>query len=81
MALKYQEASKLQKLAFLPNIWQFTIDLSFMQKEYGLLQLLGFGLLFGFYIVELLRFFCSIRSQKKEREENATEDGDYKRAV
>lgn len=26
MAFRYEEAAKLQKLAFLPNVWNFTID-------------------------------------------------------
>jgi hypothetical protein len=43
-------------------VWQFTVDLVFIQKEYGVLQFVGFGLLFAFYIVELLRYICSLRS-------------------
>lgn len=27
MAFRYEEAARLQKLAFLPNVWNFTIDL------------------------------------------------------
>lgn len=26
LAFRYEEVSKLQKLAFLPNVWQFAID-------------------------------------------------------
>ena len=27
MAFRYEEAAKLQKLAFLPNVWSFSVDL------------------------------------------------------
>ena len=57
MAFRYEEAAKLQKLAFLPNVWNFTIDV-FKHTTFGGLQLAGFLLLFIFYTYELLRFYC-----------------------
>jgi len=34
MAFRYEEAAKLQKLAFLPNVWNFTIDV-FKHTTFG----------------------------------------------
>lgn len=48
MAFRYEEASKLQKLAFLPNVWNFIIDIC-KSTSFGSLQLTGFILLFAFY--------------------------------
>ena len=36
MAFRYEEAAKLQKLAFLPNVWSFTIDLM-LRNSFGTL--------------------------------------------
>ena len=57
MAFRYEEAAKLQKLAFLPNVWNFTVDGIILHTGYGTLQLVGFGLLFAFYAYELVSFY------------------------
>ena len=57
MAFRYEEAAKLQKLAFLPNVWNFFIDLLVMQAKFGALQIGGFISLFIFYTYELLSFY------------------------
>ena len=35
LAFRYQEAAKLQKLAFLPNVWNFVIDFCFVHTEFS----------------------------------------------
>ena len=49
LACKYHTASDLQKLAFLPNVWQFCIDITFMHATFSGLELTGFVALFVFY--------------------------------
>ena len=49
LAIKYHKASDLQKLAFLPNIWQFFIDLFFLNAIFTGMELSGFICLFIFY--------------------------------
>lgn len=66
MAFRYEEAAKLQKLAFLPNVWNFIIDL-IKHTTFGALQLSGFILLFVFYTFELIRFFY-YESRVEEKE-------------
>lgn len=67
IAYKYQPVSKLQNLAFVPNLWQFMIDLSVMGVTYGLWQLVGFGLLFAFYGGSALKFYLKQRKLTRER--------------
>jgi len=57
-------------LAFLPNVWQFTIDLLFVNKAFGNLQYVGFAVLFLFYTIELVRFFCVQQRNKKKQLSN-----------
>lgn len=57
MAFRYEEAAKLQKLAFLPNVWNFLIDLLVIKATFGAMQLVGFSLLFAFYTFELVTFY------------------------
>jgi hypothetical protein len=35
LAYKYHEASDLQKLAFLPNVWQFLLDIIFLHAIFN----------------------------------------------
>ena len=35
MAFRYEEAAKLQKLAFLPNVWAFSVDGLVFHAEFG----------------------------------------------
>ena len=37
LAFRYHEAAPLQKLAFLPNVWSFTIDGLFYDKVYAVM--------------------------------------------
>jgi hypothetical protein len=57
VAFKYQPASKLQNLAFVPNLWQFGIDVVLVGVSYASLQLMGFALLFAFYGSNVLKFY------------------------
>jgi len=68
LAFRYEEAAKLQKLAFLPNVWNFTIDL-LKHTTFGALQLAGFSLLFAFYVFELLYFFYCQSDLNKESDD------------
>ena len=72
MAFRYEEAAKLQKLAFLPNVWNFMIDLIVVQAKFGALQLTGFVALFIFYTYELVSFYCCSQNLKVDEAE-----GDY----
>ena len=53
-AFKFSESSRLQKLSFLPNVWQFSIDIAVLSVAFSTLQLTGFGLLVAFYVCELV---------------------------
>ena len=57
LAFRYEEANKLQKLAFLPNVWAFSVDGLVFHAEFGALQLAGFMCLFVFYFFELISFY------------------------
>lgn len=48
-AFKYSEAQPLQKYAFLPNCWQFFIDLLILESAFTGMQYIGFGILFAVY--------------------------------
>lgn len=64
MAFRYEEAAKLQKLAFLPNVWNFAVDQLAFHLSFSSLQLVGFAFLFGFYTYELVTFyFCRQHEQ------------------
>lgn len=51
-AFKYSESARLQNLSFLPNVWQFTIDLLILSVAFSRMQLIGFSLLVAFYLSE-----------------------------
>ena len=52
-AFKFAENTQLQKLSFLPNVWQFSIDMFILSVAFSGMQLSGFGLLVVFYAAEL----------------------------
>jgi len=56
MAFRYEDPSKLQTIAFLPNIYQFAIDWLVLNATFTTQQFWGFGLLFAFNAIELVRF-------------------------
>ncbi len=64
-AFKYHQASALQKLAFVPNVWQFMGDLLILGCTFSAVQYTGFALLFGFYGLELARYFVAKRRVEK----------------
>ena len=57
LAFRYEEAAKLQKLAFLPNVWNFSVDGLVFHAQFGALQIVGFVCLFIFYFCELITFY------------------------
>jgi len=77
MAIKYHSASDLQKLAFLPNVWQFIIDIFFMHAVFSGLELTGFICLFVFYAGYLTWFVRSSFSQDKTAVSTVQESDDH----
>ena len=65
MAFRYYEAAPLQKLSFLPTVWNFLIDILIMKVNFAQLQLIGFSVLFSYYFLELIHFYC-FRDHDKE---------------
>ena len=51
-AFKYSESSRLQKHSFLPNLWNFSIDLIILSVAFSSMQIAGFTLLVAFYFFE-----------------------------
>ena len=74
LASKYHSASSLQKLAFLPNVWQFIFDYSFMGFKYSGLELIGFTCLFVCYGIYLFWFTLSSCYNYSQNDD----DSDYK---
>lgn len=72
LAFRYEEAAKLQKLAFLPNVWNFSVDGLILHTTFGSLQLAGFISLFVFYGIELVTFYFIRVKTDEEKEENLT---------
>ena len=56
VALKYQQAAKLQKLAPLSTLWQFFFDVFVFGKVYTTTQYCGLGVLFLIYILQGVKF-------------------------
>lgn len=73
-AFKYQQASQLQKLAFVPNVWQFSVDLFILGLAFSGLQYLGFAILFSFYSFEIARYLYSRHQLRKQKAAANTED-------
>jgi drug/metabolite transporter (DMT)-like permease len=71
LACRYHTASDLQKLAFLPNVWTFLIDVLILKATFSGLELAGFTLLFVFYGGYLIHYVC--KNQKSDNKENQTE--------
>ena len=65
-AFKYSESARLQKLSFLPNVWQFSIDMIVLSVVFSTMQLTGFGLLVAFYAVEFIYNVVSDRMRNKK---------------
>lgn len=74
-AFKYCEAQPLQKLSFLPNVWQFGVDLLILSVVFTQMQFVGFALLIAFYVIELTYNLVESRLKKQ----NLTEGDEYAR--
>lgn len=68
-AFKYSEAQPLQKFAFLPNCWQFFIDLLILQSAFTGMQYIGFFILFAIYGGEL------VMGMLNKKNDDSCEDG------
>jgi len=75
LAFKYCESAPLQKLSFLPNVWQFLIDLIVMSVAFSVMQLTGFSLLIAFYVLECSWGILADRLRRKEK--FVANDDDY----
>jgi len=73
LAFRCSEVSRLQNLAFLPNVWQFSIDVIVLQMAITATQMVGFVLLFLFYGGMLGLFLLEERTQRSEKDD-ATND-------
>ena len=66
-AFRYSESSRLQKLSYLPNVWQFAIDLLILSVLFTKMQFIGFGLLITFYMVEMTYSVVQNRMANKKQ--------------
>ena len=64
----------MQKLSFLPNVWQFFIDLIVLSVAFSSLQLAGFSLLIGFYTLDASSGVI-IEKLRKRKQFVANDDG------
>ena len=53
-AYRNSEIPPLQRYAFLPNVWQFLVDLLILHTPFGKIQLFGFAVLGVFYTSQLV---------------------------
>ena len=66
-AFKYSESSRLQPLSFLPNVWQFGIDLLILSVAFTSMQITGFSLLVLFYLADsTYSIFQRLAANKKQ---------------
>ena len=66
-AFKYSESSRLQPLSFLPNVWQFGIDLLILSVAFTSMQITGFSLLVLFYVADsTYSIFQRLAANKKQ---------------
>ena len=77
LAYKYCETAPLQKLAFLPNVWQFGIDLIILQVAFTAMQISGFSLLIAFYLGKCSWGIIQRRIERNNREQNEANDDGY----
>lgn len=75
-AFKFCEAQPLQKLSFLPNVWQFGVDLLILSVVFTKMQFLGFALLIAFYVIELTYNMVESRLARRKL---TTDDEGYAR--
>ena len=73
MAFRYYKAAPLQKLSFLPNVYNFLIDLAFMHVDFATIQIVSFTVLFGYYFCELIHFYF-IRDHTADEKEGLEEE-------
>ena len=72
-AFKYSESARLQKHSFLPNVWNFAIDLVVLSVAFSTMQLTGFSLLVAFYACEITYQIVEERLRKNKQFEASDE--------
>lgn len=74
LAFRYQQASLLQKLSFLPTLWNLVIDSLVFHKDFSQVQSYGFTILLSFYAFELTSYYFRYSQQTvREAQENGLE--------
>jgi len=74
-AFKYSESARLQKLSFLPNVWQFSIDMFILSVAFSTMQLTGFGLLVAFFVADFT--YSIVDDKMANKKEFITNDDGY----
>lgn len=72
VALRYESASSLQKMAFLTAVYSFIFDISF-NVTYTTLQVVGLVTVLVVYVWQLVYFVWWEPRNKKKKEEEETE--------
>ena len=72
-AFKYSPVPPLMKYNFLPNVWQFFIDLLILHNHFSVVQLLGFASLGLIYGGQMVKGWIEQCTQKGEEEEISEE--------
>ena len=75
-AFKYSESKRLQPLSFLPNVWQFAIDLFILGVVFSGMQLTGFSLLVTFYLADSM--YSIFHRLAKNKDQFACNDEGYR---
>ena len=66
-AFKFSESARLQKHSFLPNLWNFSIDLLILFVAFSTMQITGFALLVAFYACEVTYSIVEERIRKNKQ--------------
>ena len=73
-AFKYSPVPPLMKYNFLPNVWQFFIDLLILHNHFSVVQLLGFGALGLIYGSQMVQGLVEQYIKKEEQKEISEEE-------
>lgn len=73
IALRYESASSLQKMAFLTAVYSFTFDILLFGVNYTTLQVVGLVTVLVLYVWQLFYFTWWEKRNEKKKEEEETE--------
>ena len=76
LAFRYQQASLLQKLSFLPTLWNLIIDSLVFHVDFSKIQSYGFAILFAFYFFELTSYYLTYNKSLVSQETATATDSD-----